>query len=254
MTYSLIWLPSVLRVAGLKVAEAQGWADRGRREMGQVRGVMCHHTVGPPSGNMPSLNLLITGRPDLPGPLSQLGLGRDGTYYVIAAGLANHAGTGTWRGQTNGNTNFIGIEAENGGGKDDAWPAVQMDAYRRGVAAILKQVKAGAEMCCGHREYAPHRKLDPVFDMDAFRAEVHRIMSGGAIVPQVIKAVDPVTGNPTLRRGARGDAVKLLQGKLQVATDGIFGPLVEVAVRNFQRSQAIVPDGIVGPATWGKLG
>ena len=254
MTYSLTWLPETLRNAGLKVAETQGWADRGRREMGQVRGVMCHHTAGPAAGNMPTLNLLIKGRSDLAGPLSQLGLGRDGTYYIVAAGLSNHAGSGSWRGQTNGNTNFIGIEAENAGGKDDLWPEVQMDAYRRGVAAILKQVKAGAEMCCGHREYAPHRKDDPVFDMDAFRAEVHRIMSGGAIVPQVIKAVDPVTGNPTLRRGARGDAVKLLQGKLQVATDGIFGPLVEVAVRNFQRSQAIVPDGIVGPATWGKLG
>ena len=253
MAYSLTWLPATLRRAGLKVAETTGWVDRGRREMGPVLGVICHHTGTKAPGNMPTLNMLINGRSDLSGPLCHLGLGRDGTYYVVAAGWANHAGAGIWKGQKNGNFNFVGIEAENGGGAQDAWPEVQMDAYRRGVAAILKEVKAGADMCCGHREYAPHRKPDPVFDMDAFRAEVHRIISGGASGPILIKAVDAETGRPTLRRGARGEAVKLVQGKLGAGSDGIFGPMVEVAVRQFQRTHNLVPDGIVGPVTWGKL-
>lgn len=47
-----------------------------------------------------------------PGPHAQLGLGRDGTFYIIAAGRCNHAGKGNWKGVTDGNGFFIGIEAE----------------------------------------------------------------------------------------------------------------------------------------------
>src|SRR5215213_8437348 len=104
MPHSLIWLPSVLREAGLKVALVPGWEDRGRSDVGEIFGVICHHTGGRRDGNMPSLKLLVEGRPDLHGPLAQLGLGRDGTFYVIAAGRCNHAGAGIWRGLTNGNS------------------------------------------------------------------------------------------------------------------------------------------------------
>jgi len=83
--------------------------------MGTVRGVMCHHTAGPKNGIMPSLGVVTDGRPGLAGPLSQLCLGRDGTYFVVAAGLAFHAGAGQWQGITSGNSSFIGIEAENTG-------------------------------------------------------------------------------------------------------------------------------------------
>src|SRR5207248_3928253 len=86
MTYSLTWLPEVLEGAGLKVAETPDWRTRGRAEMGDVKGVMCHHTGTTRGGNMPTLDVLIRGRSDLIGPLCQLGLGRDGTYYVVAAG------------------------------------------------------------------------------------------------------------------------------------------------------------------------
>src|SRR5579864_4033356 len=94
MALSLTWLPEVLENAGLKVAEQPGWRTRGRGEMGDVKGVMCHHTSGPPDGNMPSLGVVTHGRPDLAGPLAQLCLGRDGTFYVVAAGRCNHAGKG----------------------------------------------------------------------------------------------------------------------------------------------------------------
>jgi hypothetical protein len=144
-------------------------------------GIICHHTAGPRQGNMPSLKTIREGRPDLPGPLSQLGLGRDGTFYVIAAGRCNHAGDGIWRDITTGNSSFIGIEAENTGLADDfPWPAVQMDAYARGAAAILKHIGQGPEFCAGHKEYAlPRgRKSDPSFDMAAFRSSVASFMNG----------------------------------------------------------------------------
>ncbi len=263
MPLPLLWLPSVLKEAGLKVAEQPGWKTRGKANFGPVKGVMCHHTAGPLSGNMPSLGIVTNGRSDLPGPLSQLCLGRDGTFFVVGAGRANHAGKGNWQGVTSGNTSFIGIEAENTGRKPphpkgELWPEVQMDAYRRGVAAILKQIGADSSMCCGHKEYAlpAGRKPDPAFNegygMDDFRADVQAILGGTAPAPVLIPAVDE-RDRPTLRRGAEGDLVVKIQQRIGITADGIFGPNTEAAVRQFQRSLGLVPDGIVGPNTWKAL-
>ena len=251
MAFSLTWLAQVLKDAGLKVAEQPGWEDRGRGPMGVVRGVICHHTAGPKTGIMPSLKVITDGRPDLPGPLAQLGLGRDGTWFIVAAGRANHAGAGSWKGVTAGNSSFIGIEAENMGTAADPWPGVQMDAYKRGVAAILKKLGSDASMCAGHKEYAlpKGRKTDPDFDMVAFRADVDAIMKGDGTVLPPIPAAD-AQARPTLRRGAKGDLVKTIQAKVGVAADGNFGPGTEAAVRAFQRARNLVPDGIVGPGTW----
>jgi peptidoglycan hydrolase-like protein with peptidoglycan-binding domain len=262
MPNSLIWLPSVLQSAGLKVALVPGWEDRGRGDVHTILGVLCHHTAGQRNGNMPSLRVLIDGRSDLQGPLSQLGLGRDGTFYVIAAGRCNHAGAGIWNNAVNGNSNFIGIEGENTGGSNDfPWPAVQMDAYRRGVAAILKHVGQPARACAGHREYARPigRKSDPVFSMDDFRSAVSAILAGTAPAPVLIPSAEPPkqpgapVGRPTIRRGATGDLTAKLQRKLGVEANGIFGPKTEAAVRDFQRARGMVPDGIVGPKTWAAL-
>jgi peptidoglycan hydrolase-like protein with peptidoglycan-binding domain len=254
MSYSLTWLPEALRNAGLKVALVPGWETRGRAEMGTVLGVLCHTTVGPRSGNMPSLNTLIEGRSDLPGPLAQLGLGRDGTYYVIAAGRCNHAGAGGWQGISTGNSNFIGIEAENTGRGDDPWPDVQLDAYRRGAAALLKRVGCSAQACAGHKEYAlpKGRKSDPDFDMAVFRQSVAALINGVAPVPSLIPANEPgvAAGRPTLRRGATGQLVGEVQRKVGAVEDGHFGGRTEAALRDFQRLHALVPDGIVGPKTW----
>ena len=254
MAFSLTWLPEVLEDAGLRVAEQPGWRTRGRGEMGAIKGVMCHHTVGSPNGIMPSLGVITNGRRDLPGPLSQLGLGRDGTYFVVAAGRANHAGGGMWQGISTGNSSFIGIEAEHTGQPGDPWPAVQLDAYRRGVAAILAKIGANPIMCCAHKEYAlpQGRKTDPRFDMNDFRTQIAAIMAGTAPAPIVIPAVD-AAGRPTLRRGNRGDLVKQLQAGLGVTVDGIFGARTEAVVRQFQREHELIPDGIVGPRTWASL-
>jgi predicted chitinase len=253
MTYSLTWLPEVLESAGLKVAETPDWRIRGRAEMGRVRGVMCHHTGTARGGNMPTLNVLVHGRADLPGPLCQLGLGRDGTFYVVAAGRANHAGAGRWEGITTGNSSFIGIEAENSGLASEPWPEVQLDAYRRGVAAILAHIGAGANMCCGHKEYAlpEGRKNDPNFDMAAFRSDVEQLLLGKSPPPAIAPA--DADGRPTLRRGSRSEDVKILQRVLGLAEDGKFGPNTEAFLRAWQRAHDLVPDGIAGPATWNAI-
>ena len=56
-----------------------------------------------------------------------------------------------------------------------------------------------------------------------------------------------------LKLGSRGNDVKLLQEKLNLKVDGIFGPLTEKAVKDFQRSNALEVDGIVGADTLSKL-
>ena len=68
---------------------------------------------------------------------------------------------------------------------------------------------------------------------------------------------------PTLRRGSRGEQVKLLQEALNetpagagmdLKADGIFGAETEKAVRQFQADHGLTVDGVVGRKTWAALG
>ena len=72
--------------------------------------------------------------------------------------------------------------------------------------------------------------------------------------------VTPVTTQPMLRTGSRGDAVRKLQELLNAlgydcgSVDGIFGSKTKAAVLAFQKANGLGADGIVGPLTWAKLG
>jgi peptidoglycan hydrolase-like protein with peptidoglycan-binding domain len=69
----------------------------------------------------------------------------------------------------------------------------------------------------------------------------------------------PNPGQPTIAAGATGEAVRRLQRALRrlpmpgLPVDGVFGPKVEAAVREFQQSARIAADGVVGPQTWAAL-
>ncbi|NKY60340.1 peptidoglycan recognition protein family protein [Nocardia flavorosea] len=171
-----LWLADVLRAEGLKVIEHDGWKFRGHGDFGNVIGVLCHHTAG---GGENDWRIVQNGRSDLPGPLAQLVLERDGTYRVIAAGVCWHAGRGSWNGWPTNNANYsvIGIEAVNSGTGSQPWPAVQLDAYKRGCAAILRRIGRGSGDCVAHREYSSEGKIDPWgIDMNAFRRDVQTII------------------------------------------------------------------------------
>ena len=58
----------------------------------------------------------------------------------------------------------------------------------------------------------------------------------------------------TIRKGSRGGDVATLQHALNLIADGIFGPITDEAVRDFQRTHNLGVDGIVGPKTWAALG
>ena len=56
-----------------------------------------------------------------------------------------------------------------------------------------------------------------------------------------------------LKLGSRGNEVKVLQEKLNLKADGIFGPITEEAVKDFQRANGLEVDGIVRANTLSKL-
>lgn len=57
-----------------------------------------------------------------------------------------------------------------------------------------------------------------------------------------------------LKKGSKGEDVKILQKALGIKVDGDFGVKTEAAVKEFQKSKGLVADGIVGNKTWSALG
>ena len=161
----LIDLADACRKSGLKVVERPGWQKRGHGPMGAVRTIVCHHTAGPATGNAPSLGYIERNG------LAHIVLARDGTVYVVAAGLCHHAGV--VKQATYGNAYAIGIEAEHVG-TTPRWPAVQYAAYVRLCRALIDHYDLPVSRVLGHKEvcHPPGRKIDPTFPMPAFREAV----------------------------------------------------------------------------------
>lgn len=73
------------------------------------------------------------------------------------------------------------------------------------------------------------------------------------------QGVCALVDHPTIRKGSRGDGVKLAQKRLLVRyydpgpIDGLFGAKTEKAVRQYQGDRLLLNDGIVGPKTWARL-
>ena len=58
----------------------------------------------------------------------------------------------------------------------------------------------------------------------------------------------------TIKKGSKErELVRALQEILHLHVDGIFGPLTEEAVKQYQQEHGLTPDGIVGPKTWSVL-
>lgn len=170
---------AALRDHGLDARTVPGWETRGSSSF-TPRGHVVHHDAIPTRWQTPPA-ILIAGRSDLPGPLCNFALNAWGTVYVVAAGRANHAGTGGWRGLS-GNSSVWGTEAQNAG-TGQTWPDEQIDAYVRLCAATCDYSGFSAEMVCRHAEWTT-RKIDPAGpwedghdwsrDMSHYRALVAR--------------------------------------------------------------------------------
>lgn len=169
-------LADTLRAAGLDVVEVSGWQNRNHGAMTSVECVVVHHTAtsNSSSGDYPSLAIVRDGRSDLAGPLAQLGVGRSGKVYVIANGVAYHAGATLYTYQNNQHS--IGIEVESAG-DGTPWPSAQVNAVVRTCAALCKRYDLTSLRVQGHKEVCSPvgRKVDPIGipgDMSALRNSV----------------------------------------------------------------------------------
>lgn len=57
-----------------------------------------------------------------------------------------------------------------------------------------------------------------------------------------------------LRKGLSGEPVRVLQDKLGVDADGIFGAATDEALRKYQADNGLDVDGIAGPDTFSQMG
>src|SRR5690606_36663624 len=77
----------------------------------------------------------------------------------------------------------------------------------------------------------------------------------GIVGPEVYGALSTESASPNLKRGSRGNTVKVLQSTLnknypaysKLVVDGIFGSATVAVVKEFQRRAGLAVDGIVGP-------
>lgn len=224
------------RAYGLRVVEVAGWQSRGRPYDFRPGGSVNHHTAGGPNGTCPSLGGVINGFPgSAPGPLANALQSRelDGNdiIYIIAAGVANHAGVGGWRGLS-GNSRVIGLEIEHIG-------TIPLPDYRQKIAARFHAAMADgrwdAGMVCQHYEWAPPgTKIDAATNVnkDMFRFWVDEALKNPGPGP------DPVPGPPVI-----------VEADMQTVVDGVRPGDKPGTTRNIN----IFPNGNLAPNNGAKV-
>jgi hypothetical protein len=179
------WLADVLRAAGLTVVEHPGWKTRAVAGPWAPTFGVVHATAAPTSqSDATQIRLVRDGHSTLDGPISNACIDHDGRWHVLSAGRCNSTLDGTggpFKGR--GNSQALSVEACNDN-RTEPWPPAQYDAYARGWAAWCRRLGWPASNLVGHKEHCPGRKSDPTFDMNRFRADVTRYISGGSPAPE----------------------------------------------------------------------
>lgn len=129
------------------------------------------------------------------------------------------------------------------GGEGDSFTAEAKRAYVDTLDFLDKKGGAGPGRNC-HRDWKSTACPGTVIC-----SWVKSGMGGVTVSPP---ATPPGTeaGQPTLRYGSRGDAVKWWQKLMGLTQDGVFGLKTQAATKAFQTKVHLTADGIVGPATW----
>lgn len=214
------WLADVLRQAGCTVVEVDGWRTRGSDDF-HPEGMTWHATAGSRTASaMAEVGVILHGSTSAPPPIAQLMLARDGTFYVCAAGRCNHNKTG-WDGPNKGlgNTRLLGLEMANDN-RGEPWPAAQLDAARRGTAAILRRLNVDPmRRLAAHYEHQPYAtrppgegstKSDPHgVDMRLERPRVAALMNGDDMSARdVIAALQSEEGQAAIYAAFNQDRVQ----------------------------------------------
>lgn len=215
---------AVLRAAGVTVHETANWITTGYagQDLAGIRGILWHHTAtnraqfyGNPA---PTLNLVKNGRSDLAGPLCNMLFDRNGEIWMIATGVANHAGKGIAPGiqRDTGNHWLIGIEAESSGIAPWDWTPAQIRMAPIVGAALevhyLKNLPADERLQLGHMEYSSEGKIDPAGwpgGMDGLRASINAVLNNEgeddvAITDDDVKRIAKAVLSEKVNRGGAG--------------------------------------------------
>jgi len=218
-----------LRDEGLRVVEHRSWRTHNRNHKGlwgPVHGVMIHHTVT--SGTMSSVELCYNGHSTLPGPLCHGVIDKDGTVYLVGNGRANHAGLGDDdvlraviderelppdnEANTDGNRHFYGFEAINLGDGRDTWPAAQLEAIEKALAAICRAHGWGWRSALRHLDWQPG-KVDPRgVDWPAMQARIAARLSGAPTTTSPSEEDDMPLTDADVQRVAKATVHMLIAG------------------------------------------
>jgi len=281
VTYALR-LPRALERFGLDVEVVPGWEKRGSASFNPAASVG-HHTAGSRSGDRPSLAICTNGRSDLSGPLCNTFTTRPGLAVVVAAGRANHAGLGGFRGLV-GNSSVYGHEAEHSGSTSEPWDPAHLRAYPRVHAAHLYLAEVGADYYCSHRTWAltspswPGRKTDPVAIFDtALRAQIAELLKAGRDTdnlpvpptPPPVEAppfplpegsyfgsksgpAESVSGYYSHREDLARWQRRMRQRGWTLKADGLFGAVTGEVARQFRVQEGLEDLPRVNAGTWSR--
>lgn len=213
--------------------EYHGWETRGRGPMGEVHGIIIHHTGSDSQSDSYLQFLAVDGRGDLPAPLCNVSTDMDGDLWLIAAARANHAGAGSSHimqhviaedyaataykqelkpdpddlGGTYCNGSYYGNEVRYDGGQpmtDKQWASAV-----RWAAAVCDFHGWSAQSVIGHREHT-RRKPDPGnCPMYKFRLAVSGLLAAGPPeTPGDVKP-PPTTGDDDMSAQDVSDGIRM---------------------------------------------
>ncbi|MGW2582135.1 peptidoglycan-binding protein [Streptomyces virginiae] len=186
---------AALLAEGVRVQEHPGWRTHNRNHKGPwgpVHGVIVHHTVS--KGSASTVELCRAGYAELPGPLCQGVITKDGTFHLIGYARCNHAGGGdpdTLAAVTaesydvrppvpnvgnsdgiDGNRAFYGWECENLGDGKDPWTPEQLDTIERASAGVCRAHGWSAKSVIGHLEWSDDKSDPRGFAMSWMRDQI----------------------------------------------------------------------------------
>lgn len=213
MTTYLTWLAAELRAAGLVVVEHDGWRTRGAASRTYPNGgfttatpaVIWHHDASA-AGDSPGVPAYMLR--NWANAAAQLWVARDGTWHVLAAGVAWQTGA-VLPGMPN-NWHSIGIETDHTTG--EAWPPALLESLRRGTAAMLRRLGHDATALHMHKTICSPvgRKTDPDgLDLTTERALMAARLTGDdtmALTPAEIAQIAAATEYAVWTRKVTGRA------------------------------------------------
>jgi putative peptidoglycan binding protein len=170
-------------------------------------------------------------------------------------------GSGTRSLHSEGRAVDLGVRPNDAGYGHEAASLLHANSGELGIQCIIwsRRIWSGSKPNAGFRPYAGqnahvdhlHVELDWVTARTLTHKRIAEVLGQGPVI-RVLKLKDP---------NMRGDDVRRLQvalaarfPSLGLRLDGVFGPKTDKAVKKFQKSVGLTPDGDVGEKTRAALG